>query len=368
MNIFDAFNILYREDVISDFLKSCFENSDEFLRKFLCQAHISLPDKIEYQVNNRIGLGKSIGTPDIIIVSQSSVQNDIVIIENKLGASEGLNQTNRYVSAEAREKLLHYFDLKEAQFHFIYLTLDTIATAQNEQFSLLNYQLFLSDEWTLKNEKLSLIFCDFREKLISFYKPLEKPMQSLEGQAILDQTQKVICWQSILLNAMKDSPDVQLVWGRVGGAGRLNFLFRVDKTSWRSHEDYWKTGLAKTFDIHIDTYVNLLSHSNDLLNDITIRFETNPYTPHRNIQNDEQYEKFLLNKALFTEYLSEAMRTNRIEFKTRNNKLMVMTVPLVKSTLKENIDDYHYKIHTMMQVVDAAVERLKKEMSVKSLF
>lgn len=35
MNTIDALNIFYREDVISDLLKSCFEDSPAFLKQFL---------------------------------------------------------------------------------------------------------------------------------------------------------------------------------------------------------------------------------------------------------------------------------------------------------------------------------------------
>lgn len=173
MNIIDALNIFYREDVITDLLKNCFEDSELFLRKFLKSANIVLPDETKFMVQNRIGLGKNIGTPDMVIVGQTENENYIIIIENKLGAAEGNKQTERYVSEQAKLMISKRLNLMNPQFYFIYLTLDTTVTPRNLAFIPMYYKMFLQQDWILNDAPLTLIFNDFREKLKGFYEPLE---------------------------------------------------------------------------------------------------------------------------------------------------------------------------------------------------
>lgn len=112
MNIFEALNIFYREDVISDFLKNCFEDSRHFLNKFLKSADIQIDDNYNYKVINRMGLGKTIGTPDIVIYETEKQIPKIIVIENKLGTGEGIEQTIRYESKMAQERILRRLNLE----------------------------------------------------------------------------------------------------------------------------------------------------------------------------------------------------------------------------------------------------------------
>lgn len=54
----------------------------------------------------------------------------IIIIENKLGTGEGIQQTLRYESELAQQRILGKLNLEAAEFHFIFLTLDTTIAAR----------------------------------------------------------------------------------------------------------------------------------------------------------------------------------------------------------------------------------------------
>lgn len=144
MNVLDALNIFYREDVISDFLKNCFEDSPAFLQQFLHVAEIAVPTTSNFETINRLGLGKGTGTPDMIITARSAEENHIIILENKLGSGEGLDQTQRYESEVAQtliKKRLH-LDETTCTFHFVYLTLDPTVAPGSTNFTHVTYDVF----------------------------------------------------------------------------------------------------------------------------------------------------------------------------------------------------------------------------------
>lgn len=358
MNIIDALNIFYREDVISDLLKSCFDNSELFLRQFLKGANIALPTETKFTVQNRVGLGKNIGTPDMVIVGQTENKDYIIIVENKLGAAEGNEQTERYVSDQAKLMIAQRLNLTNPKFYFIYLTLDTTVTPRNSTFIPVYYKIFLQQDWILYDATLKQVFTDFREKLKEFYEPLDEPKQALTSNISLDSTQKMICWQSILFAEFSSMEQFDLDWGPVGGSGRRNFLFRLEKKEWQSEQKFTETGLASTYRVHIDTFINLLSNKTDYISEISVRFETNPYIRHKDILNDDGYENFIRNKELFAGYLNQQLLSLKIGAKKRNHKLQVMTIPVKNEDLELAITDYKSKVVILEKAIDQAMKEL----------
>lgn len=205
MNTFKALNIFYREDVISDFLKNCFEESPAFLQQFLQSAQLAITVTDDVTIYNRKGLGENIGTPDMVIVIKGA-EHHAVIVENKLGAAEGHTQTERYFKKEAREALNAQLGLKEnpTHFHFVYLTLDTTVTPREKNYAQVFYKQFLQGEWPLNDSTLNTIFRDFQLALHEFYAPLENPQQTLSNHVKLNQTQTQICWQAILFEQFRN--------------------------------------------------------------------------------------------------------------------------------------------------------------------
>jgi len=363
MNAIDALNIFYREDVISDFLKSCFEDSNSFLHRFLSCANISLSKETRFTIENRVGLGKSIGTPDMLIVAQDRNENHIIIIENKLGAAEGFAQTQRYESSEAKTIIRSRLNLDESdlRFHFIYLTLDKTVTPSSSNFSHIHYDEFLQPEWLLNDSTLNLIFTDFKEKLYQFYAPLEQPFQTISLGLNLDSTQKKFCWQSILFDKFQGETQFELDWGEAGGIGRKNFIFLITKPSWKAKKSFKETGLANTHYIHIDTYINLLNSKKNFVYEIGIRFETYPYIPHKHIKSIDGYEYFIRNKEIFSDLLFENIASQIAGVKKRNSKLLIMTVPVNDTDLNTSIEDYKNKVLIIEKAIDLTIKELQQK-------
>ncbi|PES94718.1 hypothetical protein CN510_16860 [Priestia megaterium] len=367
MSIIDALNVFYREDTISDFLINCFKDSNDFLIGFLNEAKIQVGDYTVFHVDTRVGLGENIGTPDIIIRALTNSNMKFIIVENKMGAVEGHEQTNRYESLEARTRIANKYNvaLENIEFHFIFLALDTTAKPKNSKFTFLNYHLFLQREWSLQNETLQLIFKDFQHKLHNFYEPLNNPYESLELDIEMDGIQRKICWQKILFEAFYPNKELVLDWGEVGGSGRSNFLFLISKPTWTSDKPFRKSGLAQTFNVHIDSYINMLDSRSKSVKEIGIRFESFPYEPHSKIKNLPNYKIFMENKSIFGDRLFERVLNRGILAKRKNTKLLVMTIQIQAMTIHETVQNIKKQFGAIERCIDEVVSEMKRENLIK---
>lgn len=352
MNTFDALNIFYREDIISDFLKTCFEDSRYFLNQFLESADLNIDNNYNYKVINRLGLGKPIGTPDMVIYETDKQVPKIIVIENKLGTGEGLEQTLRYESELAQQRMLTKLNLETAEFYFIFLTLDTTVLPGSSKFKSVHYSLFLNKNLSVNNASLNRLLEDFKKKLNEFYIPVSDPVKSLTEEISMDSVQRKICWQNILMEKFKDEAALDISWGEAGGSGRNNFIFLISKPNWKSKESFEETGLGSTFYIHVDTYINLLAENGNTVKDIGIRFETNPYKPHKQIQDLPGYDKFIENKNNFSAALNSRLQEVIPESKAKRTSLLTAAVPVNQNSLEDSVDDYYKKVKLIERVVD----------------
>lgn len=356
MNLFDALEIFYKEDTISDFLVNCFNDSDEFIKLFLAKANINKQNVDKFTIKTRVGLGKNIGTPDMLIYNKQKV----IVIENKMAASEGREQTNRYESTQAKNKIIKKFKLDaDCQFHYIFLALDTTIKPKNSKFKFIDYQIFLEGDWLLHDPELNLLFKHFQEKLRSFYNPLKDPYHALQ-EVNLDSTQRKICWQNILFKRFEPYKDLKYSWGEVGGAGRSNFLFNITKEQWTSHDSFKQVGLSKTYNVHVDTYVNMLSSQNRV-KEIGVRFETYPYVPHKKIKDDEEYARFLENKRTFSTKLYEMAKKEGISCRKRNRKLLVLSIPVDQDSIVKNVKSIEEQVIAIELCIDRVIEGMKEQ-------
>lgn len=350
-----------REDTISDFLINCFKDSNEFLIRFLNEAKIQIKENTVFPIDTRVGLGIDIGTPDIVVRAVTNNNMKFIIVENKMGAAEGNEQTNRYESLEARNRIANKYNvtLENSEFHFIFLALDTTVRPQNSQFTFLNYDIFLQGDWPLQTKTLQRLFKDFQEKLLNFYKPLKNPYESLESDIEMDGIQRKICWQTILTFYL--DKELILDWGEPGGAGRSNFLFLISKSNWKSSKSFREVGLAQTFNIHIDTYINMLDNENKRVKEIGIRFESFPYEPHSKIKKLAEYETFMKNKHKFGERLFEKANNRGILATRKNTKLLVMTIPIEALTISETIQNIKRGFIAIEHCIDEVISEMNTD-------
>lgn len=195
MNTFTLLGSFYREDVVTDFLASLINTEKRFsdwFMKNVCDTYLSKDEEVE--ACTRVGLGKGIGTPDLIIEKKiGSVTNMIIVIENKLRALEGVEQTNRYASEEGKKALIKELEVNySVPFKFLFLTLDPYTSASNNEFQKKDYTAFLDVDWSgyVRHPVAEQVLRDYSELLEEFYQPfstvslliiLQKPPRTLMG-------------------------------------------------------------------------------------------------------------------------------------------------------------------------------------------
>ncbi|MEK4816492.1 PD-(D/E)XK nuclease family protein [Macrococcus sp. FSL R5-0951] len=329
MNIFKALNIFYKEDVISDFLCNCFIDSKDFLERFLNEAGIELNNMESIKVKSRMSLGKGIGVPDIIIKIKTSEKYKIILIENKLGAGEGYLQTLRYGSSEAYKIIGEKFDITNFDLCPVYLSLDSTSIPSDSKFSTLSYEIFVDSNWCLNDKSLKIIFEDFSKMLKDFYHPMLNPMQSLMTNNELDAIQKSIAWLNVIEKEFTNEDKNNFIheYGRVGAQGRQKFLYLITKETWKSKVTFEKN-MADSYFIHLDSSVNILNKEVEYLNAVEIRYETNPYTPHKHLEKLDGYQDFLDKRKNFSNLLYIELDSNSINYKKSNKKLLIAKIEL----------------------------------------
>ena len=232
-----------------------------------------------------------------------------------------------------------------AEFHFIFLTLDTTVLPGSSKFKSVHYSVFLNNYLSVNNAALNRLLEDFKEKLNEFYIPVSNPVKSLTARIPMDSVQRKICWQSILMDKFKDETELDISWGEAGGAGRNNFIFLISKPNWKSADSLEVTGLESTFYIHVDTYINLLAENGSTVKDIGIRFETNPYKPRKQLQDIPGYDKFIKNKNIFSSVLNSKLQ--RVIPEAASISLKQISVKLKR--LSESICWVPYTAYAMLQ-------------------
>ncbi|MCQ6277240.1 hypothetical protein JMM81_20405 [Bacillus sp. V3B] len=181
----------------------------------------------------------------------------------------------------------------------------------------------------------------------------------------MDGIQRKVCWQTILFEAFYSNKELLLEWGEVGGAGWNNFLFLISKRNWMSAESFRKAGLAQTYNVHIDTYINLLHNQNNSVKEIGIRFETFPYEPNGKINHISHYEKFMENKRVFGERLYHCAKKQGIPAHRKNTKLLIMTIDIQGTTIYENAQNIKKQSIAIEQCIDEVISEMKEVNSIK---
>lgn len=125
-NLLTILGVQTKENVISNLLAYCFDNCESFRTAFLdsvCKIETSDPS-LAWKAHTQVSTGKT-GIPDLVLLGRKPGVSELVVVENKLKAEEGKDQTERYSSPKAIGRLKSKFRLNgdEVRAHFVFLTL-----------------------------------------------------------------------------------------------------------------------------------------------------------------------------------------------------------------------------------------------------
>ena len=189
MNIFSILGIATREDVNTNLLIFAFNNSPRFRCHLLNKVDINLFDpEITWQAYPRVGLA-GIGVPDVIVGGKEDI-GFLIIIENKLTADEGDDQTVRYASPDSIQALTKRFfekEPKKVHSYFLFLTLFPEMPAGSDDFrSITHRELFSDFEIDTSYHLQEKLIADWKSIITLFYAREELAAQASISEMLQD--------------------------------------------------------------------------------------------------------------------------------------------------------------------------------------
>ncbi|MGF2616356.1 hypothetical protein FZC84_01060 [Rossellomorea vietnamensis] len=365
MNTITLLNSFYREDVISDLICNLINHEREFAKWFAMEICEISEVNAEYVAKTRIGLGRGIGTPDLVIERRVKGKTDlIIVIENKLGALEGEEQTNRYASEEGMTKLRSALKAgQDTPIQFLFLTLDPFTPAKNSTFAKKDYQKFVDVNWEelIRDESARKVLSDYSALLKDFYEPItsSKPTDEIAAKyKDINSLQRKLIWIRMLQAFQHSLPDqLFMTYGEAGGFGRNAAVFLFSKKEWVQNKFDGKKLTADSVSVHFELSIDLLT--SNAVTDFALHYEPNPYKPKKKYMMVDGYSKYVLlreERAAFFHQHIDKQNQNR-EFIKRNGSNSILKIPIKNNDRFEKvIEELAASMDKLSPLVDEMLE------------
>lgn len=259
-----------------------------------------------------------IGIPDLVLHGSGAQYGTLIVIENKLKADEGEDQTKRYSSAVTTERLFQRFRCSAAPV-FVFLTLfpDQEPSAGHLWRKATYRDLMIGvDISKLPADKTATrLLADWLALVSDFYasefiSPDDVLLTRLRATTLLEGS---YLYFKAFANRLHLPAGLALEdCFRSSRAGRRYFGAVFSKATWKSHpmvkssSGEWHLTPSHHFNIHIEMQFNVLSGVLSLY----VHYETNPYQPEhwfvRNLPLDEQ-RSYLSARERFARVLSSCI-------------------------------------------------------------
>jgi len=314
-NLFAVLGIQTREDCISNALAYAINTSKSFRDQFMKQVcGKDLSKYTSVTAYTRISAGAS-GIPDIVITLESQSNADIVVIENKLKADEGNDQTIRYSSREAidtlMKRLLPEKTLGEAS--FIFLTLFPDQHPGDQQYAVHRHSelpdvVSKMSEWD--NELAKQLITDWLALVKSFYERENVSLSDIFHDVLADGNLLdggfLYFRQALAQLSLPGSLELEGFF-RSSQQGRRYYGAIISKDLWHPSEmtevsGAWNLEPQTSFNIHLEPQYNVLSGVFNCF----LHYEVNPYEPERWVKANisaSQYSEYLDRRNKFSSLL-----------------------------------------------------------------
>jgi len=287
-NLFAILGIQTREDCISNALAYAINTSKSFREQFLkqvCGKDIS--KYISVNAHTRISAGAS-GIPDIVVILENQSNADIVLIENKLKAEEGIDQTIRYSSRKAVDGLMNHFKLKKTlgESSFVFLTLFPDQYPTSKEYSVHRHselQDVMLKIYQWDNELVKQLITDWVALVKSFYERESISLSDIFYDMLKDDSGLdggFLYFRRALSKLSLPNSLQREEFYRASRHGRRYYGARISKASWHPSEiteidGTWSLDALTNFNIHIEPQYNVLSREFNCF----LHYEVNPYKP-----------------------------------------------------------------------------------------
>lgn len=317
-NILEILGVQNKEDVVSNLLRYCINSSKNFASAFLTSVYgNNIKNYTVVEAFTR--LSTSAGVPDIIVNCATKDMTDIVIIENKIKADEGEDQTERYASQECLENIKERLNLhnKIVNPNYIFLTLFPDQEPSSDAFKKVTYLDLLNalkSHTSAAEPVVRQLTGDLTMLLEKFYNyentsPEDDILKKLRVEDGLDAS--YLYFKSIIYQLnLPVGLEVEETF-KDSRQGRRYYGALISKEAWHPEKlkelANGKRSLnpTKCFNIHIEPQFNVLS---GILN-VFLHYEIYPYeTEAWAIENitESEYQAYVVRRNNFINALSAA--------------------------------------------------------------
>jgi hypothetical protein len=305
-----------------------------------------------------------VGTPDLVVVCKGQA-TDWVIIENKLNALEGKDQTKLYASRETVDALAERFglDSQAIQPKLVFLTLFSDQVPTSEHFSCVRYSSLLQDRPSLdKGSALALqLSSAWLDALEHFYASEHLDAGEQVAHRLSDAHARGSGYLAFrtLIRSILLPPELTLDHlFRQSQKGRRYYGAAVTKPRWKT-EPFDDSGRRWTLPkdnrrIHIEPQYDVLGPTLK----VHIHYETNPYHPVKKLGErvpQDQYEIYTSRRNAFAQQLAGA-DIAAFRLSVHSNQLGIAEVSLLDATVADAQEQMQALIEAATRAVDQALD------------
>jgi hypothetical protein len=302
-------------------------------------------------------------TPDLVVVCKGQA-TDWVIIENKLKADEGKDQTKRYADPQMKAALSKKLELDASAGppKLVFLTLFSDQVPKSERFSracyssLLHGQPLSDQDGDLTHQLLS----DWLELLEEFYAsahldPGEVFVEKLSCMHALDSG--YLAFRSLIRGLSLPAELTPDHFFCKSERGRKYYGTALTKPEWKT-EPFDNSGRQWILPednrrIHIEPQYNVLAQTLK----VYVHYETNPYYRGSTLEQrvpPDQYETYITRRRAFAQHFTN-VGADSFKVRVRTNQLASVEVSLSGKKVTEVQQEMKELIEVAAEAIDEAL-------------
>ncbi|MGL4875277.1 MAG: PD-(D/E)XK nuclease family protein [Clostridium sp.] len=374
MDIIRGLGIGYKEDIISNLLVEAINESKIFRKSFL-ENLLKIENSEIYEVKAKARLRTNEGVPDIVIKLQDSEKTKVIIIENKLSASEGSRQTERYGTEGCFKKIceknnieIAKKDFKSISRKYIFLTL-LEEMAEDVKFENITYkELVEAVNFDVEDTVMKIILDSFKSFLGEFYINSEVNLNSKVSEVMNSNVDKVILQvraKNIFKHINLNRNSYKINFLKFDSKATKNVGIQIYKKHWNDKkikENECEIS-DKTFNIHFEPMFNVV---NGAFGGLVLHYETNPYYTKETIEklSESGVKKYKENREKFKKFFSENIEKVYIDnLKLGSTWLQILNVKIdIRNlTVREFLNILEINIEKISDVVDDTLGRINNK-------
>jgi hypothetical protein len=346
-NVFKVLGIQSHEDSVSNALAYAINESEDFRNGFLkhiCQKELDAYKKCS--AYTRISTGES-GIPDLVLVCESQGKAELIVIENKLKAEEGIDQTERYSTEESiialGQRLCPNYNRGSVIASFVFLTLFPDQEPSSKKFIVKRHRdlcAIYQNKKGISNLADQLIF-DWLDLVTAFYSKENTDLEDNVCQKLQDDDGLdggYLYFRTFLTQLNLPEGLQREDFFRASQQGRRYYGAIFSKDSWHPAEmtesdGTWMLDADQVFNIHFEPQFNVLSG----IFSIFLHYEVNPYEPANWVKIHipaSQYAAYMDRRNEFTHLLQNKKPKDWV-FGGASNQIAKVKLNFIDYSLRE---------------------------------